>query len=82
MKNSPLVMFAIVAVVAMLTTALVILPTQEVDARTSIKIIQKQENKCRQAGCSIQGTINFGFLPVPRPQPPLTDGSGTVGAAR
>jgi len=26
--------------------------------------------------------VNFGFLPIPRPQQPLTEGSGTVGATR
>jgi hypothetical protein len=60
-NNSTLVMVTILAAVAILSAALVVLPTQEVDARSSLKVTQKQSNKCHGfATCTNTGTITIG----------------------
>jgi hypothetical protein len=57
--NKTLVIVGVLLAVAMMSAVLVVLPTQEVDARTSLKVIQKQTNKCRNAGCSNSGSISI-----------------------
>ena len=44
--NKTISLVGVLLAVAMLSAVLVVLPIQEVDARSSIKIKQKQENKC------------------------------------
>ena len=61
MNKLTLGIFAIPVVVAMLSVALVVVPIQEADARSSLKVIQKQSNRCSEdATCTNTGTITIG----------------------
>jgi hypothetical protein len=58
--NKTISLVGVLLAVAMLSAVLVVLPIQEVDARSSIKIKQKQENKCSgNEVCSKSSTITI-----------------------
>ncbi len=63
MKNSALLMVGIIAVVAMLSAAVVVLPIQQVSAQdTNFNFEQDQSNRCSEfAFCTNEGEITFGF---------------------
>jgi hypothetical protein len=62
MKNSPLLMVAVLAAVPMLSTAVVV-PVQQVSAQgTDFNFEQDQDNRCGgSAECRNTATINFGL---------------------
>ena len=63
MNNSTLVMIAVLAAVAMLSSAVVVVPIQQASANadTTFKFEQKQSNRCSGfSGCSNSGSIIFG----------------------
>ena len=63
MKNSTIVMFGIVAAVAMLSAVVVVVPIQQASAQdTEFEFEQKQSNECSGfAECINSGTVTFGF---------------------
>jgi hypothetical protein len=63
MKNSTLLMVGILAAVAMLSSAVFVLPIQQASAQdTDFDFEQDQSNRCSGgAECINRGTITFGF---------------------
>ena len=63
MNNSTLVMVAVLAAVAMLSSVVVVVPMQQASAQdTNFSFEQDQENRCSGAAeCSNVGIIDFGF---------------------
>ena len=63
MTNSTLVMVAVLAAVAMLSSVVVVVPMQQASAQdTNFSFEQDQENRCSGAAeCSNVGIIDFGF---------------------
>ena len=63
--NSTLIMVAVLAAVAMLSSAVVVLPMQQASAQdTDFSFEQDQSNECSgNAGCSNTGTITFSTRP-------------------
>ena len=62
MNNSTLIMVSVLAAVAMLSTAVVVVPIQQASAQdTTLSLKQRQKNACSGfSGCSNTGTITFG----------------------
>jgi hypothetical protein len=61
MKNSMLLMVAVLAAVAMLSAAVIVIPIQQASAQdTNFYFKQKQSNRCSGAAeCINDGTITF-----------------------